>query len=191
MVTRRKAAPVEEAFEEVDDDLEELEEPEDDLEELEDEEEEEEEPAPKKRGRPAKKAAPVAKKVAKKTAAAEDDGAPEYGSVWLAEYVSEQTGKEYDSRSMRVLLRRLAKDGTLPREIGVDRSRYEFPKGENDPTVKQIVRLVKSGAVEKARAESLASVKETAAKKKAAPAAAPVKKATKKAAPAKKARAKA
>jgi hypothetical protein len=191
---RRKAAPdpVEEELEELDettdedeDDLEELEEPEDDLEELEEEEEPEPEPAPRKRGRPAKNTAPAkaTKTAAKKAAPAERQPVGSGNdSAWLASYVNEQHGTSYDARSMRILLRKLANDGVLAREVGTDRQRYDFPKGENDPVVKQVLKLAKSGAIEKARTEGLETAKASRAKKTAAAPAAT------KAAPAKKAR---
>lgn len=171
------AAPVEEeVFEEVD----ELEDPEEDIEEL-TEEVEEPPPAPRKRGRPA----------AKKTAAPAKKAPPtpmhadkvEFDSTWLAEHVTEETGTDYTASGVRALLRKLAKDGTLDREVGVEHTRYSFPKGPNDPTVKRVVSLVKSGAATAIRREGLNQV--TAAKA-AATKVTPAKKAAAKAVPAKK-----
>lgn len=192
MATRRRAAAKpqveEEAFEEIDE-LDELEDPEDDdLEELDDDTEEEDDeepaPAPRKTAKKTAKAAPT--KAAKKAAPASSDG-NEFDSNWLAAYVSEETGQPYDSRGIRMLLRKLAKDGLLAREIGTDRSRYTFPKGANDAIVRQVVKLVSSGQGAAIKREGLAAVKAkpTTTKK----AAAPVKKsapapAAKKAAPA-------
>lgn len=179
MPRRRTAAPApveEDVFEEID----ELEDPEeegteDDIEEL-----DEEAPAPvaKKRGRPAKAAAPAAKK---------DPETDQFDSNWLAAYVTEETGIEYDARSIRMLLRRLAKQGHLAREVGTDRTRYVFPKGVNDPTVRAVLRMVKNGEAAAVKSEGLDAVKarrttkpapeptpaprKTAAKKAAAPAA--------------------
>lgn len=177
MATRRRAAAKpqveeEEAFEEIDE-LDELEDPEDDdLEELEDDtEEDDEEPAPAPRKTAAKKT--TAKAAAKKAAPApaSSDG-NEFDSNWLAAYVSEETGQPYDSRGIRMLLRKLAKDGLLAREIGTDRSRYTFPKGANDAIVRQVVKLVSSGQGAAIKREGLAAVKAkpTATKKAAAPA---------------------
>lgn len=155
---RRTAAPVEPEVEELDD-VEELEDLEDapadaevdELEELEDEPEPE--PAPKRGRRAAAKTAPATKAPAKKaaapakstTAAAPAAEASGYNSAWLAEHVNEQTGSDYDARTMRVLLRRMAQDGDLDREIGADRGRYDFPKGAADPTVRKVVARVKRG----------------------------------------------
>lgn len=168
MPRRKAAAAVEPEVEEI----EEL----DELEELEDPEEEVEE-APKSKG---KKAAPAkATPPAKKAAPAAEKS--EYDSAWLAEYVTEETGQEYDARGIRMLLRKLAKDGLLEREVGTDRSRYVFPKGPNDPTVKQVVKLVKSGADKAIKNESLNDIKaKKAAERETAEA--PAKKTTTKAA---------
>lgn len=167
-----------------DEDVEELVDDED-VEELE-EEPVVEPPAPKKRAaKPAAaKAAPVKKAVE----------APEFDSNWLAEHVNKVTGAEYDARSIRMLLRKLAKDGKLQREVGVDRGRYSF-SGPNDPIAKAVVTMVKSGeaaemkkaAIDEMKAKVNKNVPEAPAK--AAPAkatkAAPAKAVATKAAPAK------
>jgi len=143
--TRRKATAPEPVVE--DDAFEELEE----IDETEDEVEEA--PAPKTRGR---KAAPPTKTEAPANAATE------YGSAWLAEHVTEVTGTEYDGRGIRMLLRKIAKDpeGPLGREIGEDRTRYTF-RGPNDPVVKAVVRMVKTGADKAVKREGLEKVKAT------------------------------
>lgn len=98
--------------------------------------------------------------------------APTRGTAWLTEYVNEECGTTYSPATIRILLRKLVKDGALEREIGEDRSRYNFNKGANDPTVKAVVKAVKSGAVAAERKASLEKVKASAAAKKgkAAPA---------------------
>jgi hypothetical protein len=186
MATRRRnAAPApevveeEDTFEELeeDDDLEDLEDP-DEVEE--DDDEEEEEPAPvaaKKRGRPAKAAAAPAKKNAaagaakKKAPPVRQPVASGNDTNWLAGHVNEVCGTNYDSRTMRMLLRKMAADGELVREVGVDRGRYEWPKGEDDREVKLIIKRVKSGEVEKTRAAGIKQATESRAAKKATPAA--------------------
>ena len=150
--TRRKA--VEPVVEETDDAFEELEE----IDETdEDEDEVEEAPAPKTRGRKT----PPTKATNKSEAPA--NAANEYGSAWLAEHVTEVTGSEYDGRGIRMLLRKIAKDpdGVLGREIGEDRTRYTF-RGPNDPVVKAVVRMVKTGADKAVKREGLEKVKEAA-----------------------------
>jgi len=153
--TKPKVAPVEEPeedeFEEVseDEDLDELEEVGD--------EEEDEEPQPKPKAR--------------KTTSAKTTVSPKFGSAELAAYITEQTGEKFDGRSVRMLLRKLAKDGKLDRVVGETRDRYSF-SGPNDSTVKQVLAMVKSGEAKAMKQEGLAAVKEKAeAKRKAARAA--------------------
>lgn len=157
--TRRKptapAEPVEvDEFEELEDDLEEDADIEgsgdDDLTEV---EEAEEAPKPK-----AKRTPPVQPTI-------------EFGSPWLASYITEQTGESYDGRGIRMLLRKLAKDGIFNREVGVERARYEFT-GPTDPTVVAVLAMVKSGAAKELKQAGLQKVKDDAAAKKAAKAAA-------------------
>lgn len=152
--TTKAAAPVEEPEE---DEFEEMEDGDEDLEELEDagEDEADETPAPK------------GKKTAGTKAAAPKKDTIQFGSPWLAQYVTEQTGETYDGRAVRMLLRKLAKDGKLDREVGVERARYEFT-GPNDPTVKAVVAMVKSGEAKAMRQAGLQAVKDKAAEKKAA-----------------------
>ena len=121
---------------------------------------------------PAAKAKPAASKakaapVAEKAPRAE---AIEYGSAWLVDHVNTEAGTSYTASTLRILLRKLTKDGVLSRD-SEGRQRYNFPKGANDPQVKAIVKAVKGGAAEKAKAERLESLKEQRASKKATPAA--------------------
>lgn len=176
MPRRRAAAPVVEEVEEIDE-LEELDDPEvdeedDDLEEL------EEEPPPataKKTARKAAKAAP-AKSAPRRAAPAPAAESSEFDSNWLAAHVTEETGITYDSRAIRMLLRKLAKDGSLAREVGTDRSRYVFPKGANDATVKAVIRMVRSGEAKNVQQAGLETARASKAAK-SAPAKAPAKKA--------------
>jgi hypothetical protein len=174
-MARRRAAAV--VVEEPEEELEELDDL-DDLDELEDadDEDDDEEPEPepvKSRGRKKAAAPAPAKKAAKRTAPQREPAENVNDSNWLAAYVNDICGTSYDARSMRVLLRKMANDGTISRQVGEDRSRYVFPKGENDPTVKQVLRLAKSGAVEAEKTAGLERAKASAAAKKTA--AAPVK----------------
>lgn len=140
----------------------------DDLELVDDEDE-----APAKSSKKKGKAAPV------KAEKAESTG---MGAAWLAEYVNEELGTEYTAANMRVILRRMAADGDLEREVGTDRARYQFT-GENDKIVKAVLKRVKSGEADTAKKERLAAAK-GGSKKKAVEIEeteeAPVKKATKK-----------
>lgn len=111
---------------------------------------------------PAKKAAPKRPVV-------------EFGTKELAEHVNAETGKSYDAYALRILLRKLAKEGVITRDDSTGRARYSFT-GPKDPQVKAIIKAVKEGGAEKAKTERLEGLKE---KRKASP----KKKAAKKAEP--------
>jgi hypothetical protein len=86
------------------------------------------------------------------------------GTAWLAEYINDSAGTDYDGMQVRILLRKLAKDEVIVREEG----RYSF-SGPNDPTVKAVLKYVKSGGAEKANKERLDELKAKRTAKKAAP----------------------
>lgn len=168
----------EDAFEELDEDTEELDDDcteDDDLEELEEDEAPEEDPEPVTTKRKATPKKAAAAKQPTKTSVKKAPDAPEFSSSWLASHITEQTGQSYDSRSVRMLLRRVAKDpnGPLQRAIGEERGRYSF-QGPADPTVKVIVEMVKSGEAQRIKREGLDAVKAKADAKKAAAKAAQV-----------------
>jgi hypothetical protein len=155
----------------VEPDDEELELEEDEDLELEEDDEDEEEAAP----------APKAKKGATRKAPATTKGTDGYGITWLADHINDTTGKSTSPAAVRVLLRKMAADGTLSREVGTDKSRYSFT-GENDRTVKAIIKQVKSGALDKkprtGNADNLAAARAAkAAKAAGTPAATKTKKA--------------
>jgi hypothetical protein len=129
-----------------------------------DEEDDEPEPAPvaKKRGRPAKSA----------TAEPKPKPAPkrpevEFGTQWLVDHVNAACGTSYKPYDLRVLLRKMAKNNVLDREVGTDRSRYSFT-GPDDAVVKAVVKNVKSGAVEAEKKTALDKLKERTAVKEPA-----------------------
>jgi hypothetical protein len=111
-----------------------------------------------------------AKAAPAKAAPAPKAEAIEFGSAWLVDHVNTEAGTSYSASALRILLRKLTRDGVLNRD-SEGRQRYNFPKGANDPQVKAIVKAVKSGAGEKAKQERLDALKEQRASKKAAPAA--------------------
>lgn len=157
--TKAKSEPIEELD---DDDLE--------LTDDDDADDEEAAPAPKaKKGKPAKAAAPKRESTA-------------LGAAWLATHVNDQLGTEYTPAQIRVILRKLAKDDESPveREVGTDRARYAFT-GENDKSVKAVVRAIKSGALDREKADRIAAAR--AAKAEADETPAPKAKKAKKAAP--------
>lgn len=153
--TRTRAAKPAEPVE-PEEDFEEIEGDEDDLEEIEESDEDE---------------APVksTKKAATKTGETKAPAKPkiEFGSPWLAAHVTETTGENFDARGIRMLLRKLAADGKLKREVGVTRERYEF-SGPNDPIVRQVIALITSGEAKAMKQAGLQKVKDAAAAKKAA-----------------------
>lgn len=132
--SKSKAAAVEEL--DMDDDLELI-------------EDEDDAPAPKASKKNKAKAA--AEKPAKAEKASE---ANVYGAGWLAEYVNEELDTNYTAAQMRVIMRRMASAGDIEREVGTDRARYSFT-GENDRTVKAVLKHVKAGAVEEAKKERI------------------------------------
>lgn len=126
--TTKKAAPLEE---DLDEDLE------DEVEDEDTEDEEEEAPAPKSRRGAAAKKAP-AKKAAPKAAAKSDV----LGSAWLKEHVNETLGSEHESTKLRIVLRKLIKDGTIdsPKD-----GRYQF-SGPKDPAVRAVIKALRDEA---------------------------------------------
>lgn len=141
---------------EVEDELDDLE-----LEEVEDADEdeaEEVEEAPQKRGRKTtKKAAAPKKKPA---------NAVEFGTAELLAHIESETGKKYDGRQLRVLLRKMKAAGELPGEAA-DGKRYSFT-GPTDEKVVAIIQRVKAGEVDDATKAALDKLKADAeAKRKA------------------------
>lgn len=116
-------------------------------------------------------AEPVAKKSTKAAAK------PTWGISELVEHINTEAGTSYDGYNLRIVLRKLVKDGVLERGEG----RYSFT-GANDPQVKAILKAIKSGAAEKAKAERLDNLKASKATK-GKPAAAPKASRSRKAAP--------
>ena len=143
----KKPAPAPEP-EEIEDDLE-LEEEDDELEEL--DESEAEETAPKKK---------------KKSNL--PDQSVEFGASDLALLASQGKDKAITARDLRTLLRKMARDGRLAREITAgNRTRYSW-SGPNDPEVKIILKALKGGELEQGKQEALAKLKEGKAERVAA-----------------------
>lgn len=108
-------------------------EPEVDEDELEDLEDDEVEETPKRRT--AAKKAPAKKAPAK----AEKEV---LGTAWLKEHVNDTLGTSHESTKLRIILRKLIKDGTI--ESPKD-GRYVFT-GPRDPNVKAIIAALKEEA---------------------------------------------
>lgn len=110
--------------------------------------------------------------------AAEEDGAkakkkradaPAFGIQELCAHLTAKTGKEYKPREVRILLRKMARDGSgrIEREITPDnRSRYSW-EGPKDPQVKLIVAAVTAGEIEEGKKAALDKLKQDKAAKDA------------------------
>ena len=136
--TATKSKPVEE---EVEDELElDDEDGEDELTEL-DEDEESETPTRSKKG-------------------GRRDDEVTFGVRHLCDHLAKMTGKTYTPRDVRILLRKLARNGQIDREITQgNRTRYDWPKGLEDPEVKKVIKAVKGGQIEEGKKEALDALK--------------------------------
>lgn len=95
--------------------------------------------------------------------------APEFGIQELCALLTAKTGKEYKPREVRILLRKMARDGSnrIQREISADnRSRYSWT-GADDPQVKLILKAVKGGEIEEGKKAALDKLKADKAAKDA------------------------
>jgi hypothetical protein len=94
-----------------------------------------------------------------------------FGVADLCAYIKEETGKEYSTRDMRTLLRKMAREDKprVNREvIPGNRARYDWPDGPKDPEVKRVLKAVNGGEVEAGRKEALEKLKENKKAKDAA-----------------------
>lgn len=93
--------------------------------------------------------------------------------VWgvrnLIALIKKRTGKEYNPREVRTLLRKLAREGGgVDREIVAgNKSRYSWT-GSKDPEVLAVLKAVEGGAIEQAKKDALAKLKSDKAAKTAA-----------------------
>lgn len=91
-----------------------------------------------------------------------------YGVSDVADLIQTKTGKTVKTRDLRTLLRKMARDGRLDREIVAgNRARWEFD-GPNDKRVEAIVEAFESGELEADKQEKLAALKERKAAQRAA-----------------------
>lgn len=105
----------------------------------------------------------------KKAAPAEEAEDEVWGVRSLIDYIEEKTGKKYNPREVRTLLRKLAREGGgVNREIVAgNKSRYSWD-GPGDPEVKAILKAVKAGGIEEGKKAALDKLKQDKAKKTAA-----------------------
>lgn len=112
-------------------------------------------PAKAQKAAPAKVEAPAAEEVT-------------FGVSDVADLIQVRTGKAVKTRDLRTLLRKMARDGRLDREIVAgNRARWEF-EGPQDPRVEAILEAYENGELEADKQEKLAALKERKAEQRAA-----------------------
>lgn len=113
---------------------------------------------------------------AKKTATTKAKPAPEpevaeeetiFGVADVAELIKVKTGKVVKTRDLRILLRKLARDGRLDREIiAGNRARWVF-SGPEDPAVEKIIEAFEAGELDADKKAKLDALKARKAAQKA------------------------
>ena len=91
-----------------------------------------------------------------------------FGVSDVADLIRVRTGKEVKTRDLRTLLRKMARDGRLDREIVAgNRARWEFD-GPEDARVTAILEAYESGELEADKQEKLQALKDRKAAQRAA-----------------------
>lgn len=97
------------------------------------------------------------------SAKARTQAAVTFGMSHLADHISAQNGgKKVTTRELRMLARKMARDGAgrINREIVAgNRSRYDWPKGLDEPEVQAIIAAYNGGELEAEKNEKLAALK--------------------------------
>jgi hypothetical protein len=96
--------------------------------------------------------------------------APEtvFGVADIAEIIKVKFGKDVKTRDLRTLLRKMARDGRLNREIVAgNRERWVW-SGPQDPEVEQILEAYENGELEADKKEKLDALKQRKAEQRAA-----------------------
>jgi hypothetical protein len=115
----------------------------------------------------AKKAAP-AKAAPKAAPAAEVTDEEVFGVSDIVELIKVKTGKTVKTRDLRILLRKMARDGRLDREIVAgNRNRWVW-SGPEDPEVDTIIEAFEAGELEADKQEKLQALKDKKAAERAA-----------------------
>lgn len=90
-----------------------------------------------------------------------------FGVADVASLIKTRFGKDVKTRDLRTLLRKMARDGRLDREIiAGNRARWEF-EGPEDPRVEAILEAYGAGELDQDKAEKLAALKERKAAQRA------------------------
>lgn len=111
------------------------------------------------------KAAPAKAKPAPKAEAATEEV---FGVSDIAEIIKVRFGKEVKTRDLRTLLRKMARDGRLDREIVAgNRDRWVWT-GPEDPEVDLILEAYEGGELEADKREKLEALKARKAEQRAA-----------------------
>jgi len=98
---------------------------------------------------------------------AETDEETVFGVSDISEIIKVQFGKTVKPRDLRTLLRKMARDGRLQREIVAgNRDRWIW-SGPNDPEVQTILDAYEAGELEADKKEKLDALKERKAKQRA------------------------
>lgn len=118
------------------------------------------------KGKNTKAAAPAKAKVTVPAAETTEDEI--FGVADVASLIKTRFGKDVKTRDLRTLLRKMARDGRLDREIiAGNRARWEF-EGPEDPRVEAILEAYGAGELDQDKAEKLAALKERKAEQRAA-----------------------
>jgi len=112
--------------------------------------------------------APVKKAAAKPAPTPEPTEEVAFGVSDIAELIKVQTGKVVKTRDLRTLLRKMARDGRLDREIVAgNRARWEWT-GPEDPEVDKVLEAYSAGELEADKKEKLDALKARKAEQRAA-----------------------
>lgn len=115
---------------------------------------------------PAKKQ--TAAKVVKETKPAVVEEETIFGVADVADLIKTKTGKTVKPRDLRTLLRKMARDGRLDREIVAgNRDRWIW-SGADDPEVEKIIDAFEAGELEADKQEKLQALKDRKAEQRAA-----------------------
>lgn len=91
-----------------------------------------------------------------------------FGVADVASLIKTRFGKDVKTRDLRTLLRKMARDGRLKREIVAgNRARWEF-EGPEDPEVEAILEAFGAGELEADKKEKLEALKQRKAEQRAA-----------------------
>jgi hypothetical protein len=119
----------------------------------------------KAKGKASSKPASKSTKPAKAAAPAATDEV--FGVASIAALLETRTGKTVKPRDLRVLLRKMARDGRLDREIVAgNRERWVW-SGPDDPEVEKIIEAFENGELEQDKKDKLQALKDKKAAERA------------------------